>query len=318
MAQDSIPEVVYDEETEFIHKFPNRITTRLFYVNTSNSLTINGRNSNLTFKLNPNKEDRFGASVSFRSITISYSFAPDFLSENKDNANSKLFHLEFRTYFGNHWMQTLELFNQKGFYLKDDDSQAEFYLPQTKSFKIGGGTSYIFNENFSFRAIVSQDEKQVKSTGSFISRIIYYYSYLNLRSDESSVDSELRSFDIALAPSYYYNFVPTKNLFISAGVSAGIGLNHSKSVDNNNLEKDESLTSLLTELNFRGSINYDILDFYIGLHYNHLILNHNTDRSSYVNDDIPYFQLFAGYRFKTPKKLVKKADNINKKIKLKN
>ncbi|PNQ74716.1 hypothetical protein C1T31_00820 [Hanstruepera neustonica] len=306
--------IVYDIQTEYIEKFPNRITARLFYVNTSNSLKVNDRNSDLYFNLTPNKQNRIGASVSFRSLTISYSFAPNFLAENKDNENSKLFNLDFRNYFGRHWMQTLDLYQAKGFYLENRD--INLYFPRIKSFKIGGATSYIFNENFSFRAIASQDEKQLKSTGSFIPRIVYYYTKLNIRGEDNSTDTELHTFDIVFAPSYYYNFVPTKNLFISAGVSAGIGLNYSKNEDNNHIQDDESLTSLTTELNFRGSLTYDISSFYLGTHYNYLILNHNTDRSSYVNDNIPFFQIFAGYRFRAPKKLVRKADDINEKIKL--
>lgn len=311
-SQDSIQEIIYETHTDHIETFPNRITARLFYVNTSNTLRVNDRNSSLYYDINPNKQDRIGTSVSFRAITISYSFAPDFLAENKDNDDSKLFNLGFRTYFGKHWMQSLDLYQEKGFYLENND--VNNYLPNIKSFKIGGATSYILNENFSFRSIVSQDEKQLKSAGSFIPRIVYYYTKLNIRTENNSVDEVLNSYDIVFAPSYYYNLVPTKDLFLSVGVSAGIGLNHSKNEDLNSIQKDESLTSLVTELNFRGSFTYDVSDFYIGSHYNYLVLNHNTDRSTYVNDGIPYFEMFAGYRFKAPKKFIKLADDINRKF----
>jgi len=307
-AQDSIPEIIYLKQTEYKELFPNRITARLFYVNTSNSLELKDRNSDLFFKLNPNKQNRIGASISFRSLTISYSFAPDFLSENKDNDDSKLFNLNLRQYFGKHWMQTLDVFSEKGFYLSDGSNSA--YFPKFKNFKIGGSTSYIWNENFSFRAIVSQDEKQLKSVGSFIPRFVYYYSKFSLKTEDNFLDSDYYTFDIAFAPSYYYNFVPTKNLFISAGASVGMGLNYSTS-------DEESLFSLLTELNFRGAITYDINDFYLGADYSYLILNHNTDRETYVKDDIPFFQIFLGYRFKAPQKLVYKTEELNKKIKLK-
>ena len=313
-SQDSIPDVIYETHSNYITTFPNRITTRLFFVNTSNTLRVNDRNSDLFFDIEPNKQDRIGASVSFRSLTVSYSFAPNFLAENKDNEDSKLFNLDFRTYFGKHWMQTLELFREKGFYLKNED--VNIYLPRFKSFKIGGATSYILNENFSFRSIVSQDEKQTKSTGSFIPRIVYYYSKLNVRVDDDNIDEVLHSYDVVFAPSYYYNLVPTENLFISLGISTGIGLNHSKNEDLNHIEADETLTSLVTEFNLRSSLTYDISDFYIGAHYNYMVLNHNTDRSSYVNDGIPFFEIFAGYRFKAPKKVVKTADDVNQKLKL--
>lgn len=313
-SQDSIQEVNYDTHTDYIKFFPNRITARLFYVNTSNTLRVNDRNSSLYFDINPNKQDRIGASVSFRAITLSFSFAPEFLAENMDNNDSKLFNLGFRTYFGKHWMQSLDLYQEKGFYI--DNNDVNIYFPNFKSFKIGGSTSYIFNENFSFRSIVSQDEKQLKSAGSFIPSIVYYYSKLNIRSDDNSIDEVLNSYDFVFAPSYYYNLVPTKDLFFSVGISAGIGLNHSKNEDLNGIQEDESLTSLVTELNFRGSFTYDVSDFYLGVHYNYLVLNHNTDRSSYINDGIPYFEMFAGYRFKAPKKVVKAADEVNEKLKI--
>ena len=292
--------------------YPNVITARVFFINTSNTLKVKDRSSNLSFNLEPNKQDRIGVSIAFRGLNASYSFAPDFLGENKDNENSKLFNLNFRTFLGKHFMQTFDLFSQKGFYIKNNEVNQ--YFPKTKNFKIGGATSYIFNEHFSFKAITSQDEKQLKSTGSFIPNITYFYSKFNLKNNSplNEVNSSYYSFDIAFAPSYYYNYVPSKNLLLSAGVSAGIGLNHSKS-------RDESpLTTLLTELSFRTSATYDMNNLYCGLHYSYLSLNHNADSASQVIDNIPFFNIFVGYRFKAPKQIINTAESINEKLKLKN
>lgn len=300
-SQDVANEVIYDEQTDFIESFPNHITARLYFVNTSNSFVFKNRDSPDVFKLNPNKQDHVGASVAFKFLTISFSFAPDFLAENRDNSDSKLFNINFRTYFGK-FMQTLDIYNQKGFYLDGYGEQS--YLMDTKTFKIGGRTSYIFNENFSFRAIVSQDEKQLKSAGSFIPRLTYYYTKHTLVTFAEYI---YNSFDISIAPAYYYNFVPAKNLLIATGGSAGLGINHTTS-------SEESLTSLSTELNFRASLTYDISNFYMGGHYNYAIINHDSDRSTYVKDNIPFFEVFLGYRFKAPKKWVNDIDTIENKI----
>ena len=301
LAQDSIPEIAYAQFSEHKEVFLNRVTARLFYVNTSNSLELNDRDSDLSYKLKPNNQKRIGGSVAFRSIAISYSFTPNFLLENDD---SKFLNLNFRNFFGKHWMQLISIYNEKGFSAINDDFN--IYFPDFKSFKIGGATSYILNENFSFRAITDQNEKQLKSTGSFIPRIVYFYSKFQLNTEDVS-NNNLYTFDIAFAPSYYYNFVPTKNMLISAGASAGIGVNFSNTAN-------ESLTSLLTELNFRTSLTYDIENLYLGAHYNYLVLNHNSDRTTYIKDDIPYFEVFIGYRFKAPKKLVNKANVIDEKL----
>lgn len=290
---------ITSDSLTFKKTYPNKITTRLFLINTSNSLEVQSRQENFSLNLNANKQDRLGVSIGFRSVVISLAFSPNFLSENSNNENSKLFNLNFRNYFGR-WMQTLDLYKEKGFFIEEDGTS--LYLPKTTSLKIGGGTSYIFNENFSFRAIVSQDERQLKSAGSFIPRVVYYYSEIDLVFD--NVDSKLKSFDIAFAPSYYYNFVPTKNVLISAGASAGLGFNYSQS-------ESESLTSLLTEISFRSSVTYDRDNLYFGAHYSYLILNHNSDRNTYIKDSIPYFEIFLGYRFNAPKSLLRATDKIN-------
>jgi hypothetical protein len=290
-------------QNEYIKTFTNVITVRPFLLNTSNSLTVKDRTSNDELELTANKQDRLGASIAFRSLVLSYSFAPNFIAINTDNKDSRIFNLNLRTFFGQ-WMQTITLFDEKGFFLEND--MQSVYLPKTSSFKIGGGTSYILNPNFSFKAITSQNEKQTKSTGSFIPRIVYFYSVFDLKDDIGN-RAKLKTFDLAFAPSYYYNWVPVKNLLTSAGMSAGLGLNISESEDN-------SLTSLLTELNFRGSIIYDKNNLYIGGSYSYLILNHNSDRSTYIKDNIPTLELFIGYRFNAPKSFIKLADAINKSI----
>lgn len=302
--------IIYGEQVnDYIYIYKNRVTAMVYYINTSNSLTLIDRdNSNLEFALYPNKQDKIGASLAFRSVSGSFSFSPNSMAETKD-LDSELFNLNFRVYLGTHWMQTIDVYYQKGFHL--DDGNLNVYLPKTKSFKIGGSTSYIFNENFSFRARDIQNEKQLKSTGSFIPGVVYYYTKHSLRAEDidsgQNVDSDFSSINFALAPSYLYNFVPTENLLISAGISAGLGVNFSKT-------QEESLTSLLTELDFSGTITYEVDDLYFGAKYNYLILNYNSDRSAYVKDNIPYLQVFIGYRFKASRKWVNKADTFNKKI----
>ena len=281
-------DVMPQPKLDYIAPITNKITARLFFTNTYNSFTINDRDSNLSIKMEPNKQNKIGASLSYRFITASFAFAPNFLAENKDNENSKLFNLNLRTYFGK-WMQTLDVFNEKGFYLKHANTNV--YFSNLKAFKIGGATSYIVNENLSFKAIVSQHEKQLKSAGSFIPRVLYYVTKYDIDDAPTATKLDMYSYDIAFAPSYYYNVVPFNNLLLSAGVSAGIGLNHTHSKSNGN---KENLTSLLTEFNFRTSTSYNINNAYFGAHYSYLIINHNTDRSSYVNDNIPFLQVFLG------------------------
>ncbi|WP_066222166.1 DUF4421 family protein [Formosa haliotis] len=299
--------ILYAIKNEFIEKYPNRITAKTFYINTYNSYVFGDRDTDMRLEMNPNKQNRIGASVSYGIVALSYSFAPDFMVENRDNEDSRLFNLNFKIFLGK-WMQTIDVYSEKGFY---ETNNFDVYLPDTKTIKIGGSTNYIFNENFSFRAISNQDEKQLKSTGSFIAGLTTYYSKFNLRGETENgyADEDLYLFDIALTPSYYYNFVLFSNFLVSVGGNVGLGLNYSKSDEN-------SYTSLLTEWSVSSTATYNINDFYFGANFNYLAMNHNTDRSTYTEDNIPFFKAFIGYRFKAPKKMVKTYEDIKDKIKL--
>ena len=148
-SQDGIPEVVSSDSIKYKVQFPNKITGRLFFVNTSNSVNIRSRNQvkDEDYNLIPNKQDRLGVSVAFRAIALSFSFAPGFMAENKDNEDSKLFNLRLKSFFGK-WMQTINLYKQRGFFIEIPELNINSYLPSVKSFKIGGSTSYILNDNF--------------------------------------------------------------------------------------------------------------------------------------------------------------------------
>jgi len=284
--------------------FPNKLTLRTYFINTSNNFRFRDENENIDFSFNPNKQNQIGLSAAFRSVVISYSFTPGFLAENRDNGDSQLRNLNMRAFLGQ-WMQSFQLYKEKGFFIDVPELDINEYFPDFSTLKIGGITSYIFNQNFSYRALVSQDEKQLKSAGSFIPSFIFYYTDYDLKGE--GINEDVYSYDLALAPAYYYNFVPTKNLLLSVGGSAGIGANITFS-------SEESLTSLLTELNFRTSIVYDKNNLYLGAHYSYLMLNHSFDRTTYIEDDIPYLQIFIGYRFKAPRFMVKTGDDINEKI----
>lgn len=292
-------------KNKYITKFPDKISTRISLINTSNSFYINEGDTNNNYKLEPNIRAYLGASILFRSIEIDYGFAPDFIKSNKDNKGSKLFNLNFRM-FHNQWMQTIDFYNQKGFYVFLNDQKVN--IPGVKTLKIGGSTSYIFNKNFSFRAIGFQNEWQTKSAGSFVPSIYYYYTKYKI--DDSDFNENASSYDIALAPSYYYNLCVTKNILFSVGGSVGIGVNHSSNLGEGNL------TSALYEFSGRAVLSYNSETFFGGINSNILILEHNIDRYTRQDDTIPFLEFYIGYRFKAPKKWVKFADDFNAKYKL--
>jgi len=285
-----------------IISFPNKITTRISLINTSNNFYFSGGDNGDNLKLEANAREYLGASIHFRSIEIDFGFAPNFLNSNKDNEHSKLFNLNFRMFFYQ-WMQTIDVYSQQGFYITQGKEKISF--PGVKTFKIGGSTSYIFNKDFSFRTIGFQNEWQTKSAGSFIPTFNYYYTKYSINQD--SLNENAYTYNMAIAPSYYYNLSLTRHLLISLGGSVGIGINHSSNLG------DGDITSVLYEFSGRSHIGYNSNSLFAGISSSILTLDHKIDNNRRQNDDIPFVEFYLGYRFNAPKKWVKFADNFNDK-----
>ena len=290
------------DEDAYIRRFPEKITARIGYQNTSNSFTVRDGETGKDFVLEPSKKDYLGISLLFRSIEVNVGFSPKFVSADENLQDAKLFTLNFRMFLGR-WMQTLDFYHQKGFVF--GDTTGSVYFPDLSTTKVGGTTNYIFNKNFSFRAIGFQNEWQKKSAGSFIPRMTFYYTNYFWEFEDLYVNDD--SYDLAIGPGYYYNLVIAKNFIISGGVATGVGVNITRS-------GDETLTSLLLETNFRGVAGYNSERFFAGINSNLLVLSHNEERSTSIQDNISFVELYVGYRFDAPKKFMKWADYVNEKL----
>ncbi|WP_411766058.1 DUF4421 family protein [Winogradskyella sp. A3E31] len=289
--------------SNYIRTFPEKITTRISLINTSNSFQIRDKSSNSFFDLKPNERQYLGASILFRSVEIDYGFTPSFIKENKDNEDSKLFNLNFRMFLGQ-WMQTLDFYKEKGFTASNGQNTIE--LPEFKTLTFGGSTSYIFNPNFSFRAIGFQNEWQKKSAGSFVPRLFYYYTIFDPSIPQTSEGfSNTHSIDLAIAPSYYYNFVLNENFLFGVGAGLGIGINV-------NDFDDKIVTTALYEYLGRAVLGYNSERFFAGVNSSLTIFDHNADRETRIKDNISFVEFYIGYRFNAPKSFIKLADKVNK------
>ena len=184
----------------YIQKFSDKISTHLFVLNTSNQFTFNYVKENMVVDLVPNQKTTLGLAVQYDIVSFSLGFAPKFFADNKDNKGSKMTSFSLNLFPGR-WMQHFDYYYQKGLTLKTED--ASVYLTELRTLKVGGSTSYVFNKNFSFRALAFQSERQLKSAGSFAPMLSYYYTELN---SEKVQDIGGKSYfiNVALSPSYHY------------------------------------------------------------------------------------------------------------------
>tara|TARA_R110000765_G_scaffold61319_1_gene118592 strand:- start:983 stop:1927 length:945 start_codon:yes stop_codon:yes gene_type:complete len=291
------------QNSTYKEAFPDKVTLRLSLQTTSNSFTLRDKITRNKTEFIPNDKSYLGLSVLFRFLEVDFGYAPNFLSENKDNGDSKLITFNIRTFFGQ-YMQTVDIYKQKGFFIRTQ----ELTLPidDLKTFKIGGTSSYIFNPDFSFRAIGFQNEWQKESVGSFIPSISYYYTKFKL--EDPIIENQLEhSFKMAVGPGYYYNWVFDENFILSAGATGGLGFNLSKSQGKTSLDG-------LAQLIFRLTGGYNSENFFSGVNINTQLLTHTSAENFVLDDSISFLEFYVGYRFDAPKKWIAKADEISRKF----
>ena len=298
----TVPLLGWSQDSTYIRTFPKKVTVRLGIQNTSNSFTVFNAEENSELEFAPNDKTYLGVSFLFRSIELDLGYAPNFLSENQDNGGSRLLTLNFRMFLGQ-WMQTLDFYNQKGFFANLEGGST--YFPELRTLKIGGSTSRIFNKNFSFRAIGFQNEWQKKSAGSFIPRFTYYYTRFHFDSPEVPVDTE-HTVNLAVGPGYYYNLVFGKHVIFGVGATVGAGIHISNS-------NGDTSTNFLAQAIFRTVLGYNSVRFFSGINLNAQVLAYEDDNTTAVADSLSFVEFYVGYRFDAPKKWVEKADKFNKK-----
>lgn len=288
----------------YIQKFEDKISTQLYMLNTSNQFTFD-YGQGLTVDLVPNQKTTLGISVQYDFVSFGFGIAPKFLADNKDNKDSKMMNYSL-SFFPGRWMQHFDFIYQKGISL--EVSGASLYYPGLKTIKAGGSTAYVFNKNFSFRALAFQSERQLKSTGSFAPQFSYYYTELNGNKTED-LKGKTYFIDVALSPAYNYNWVIAKKFLVAAGFSLGGGITYM------NDEGDDE-THFLSTASLSISLGYNSDTFYGGIYTKGTASNHNTDSKVEMNDAMSYGTIFFGYRFDAPKAVTKEKNKIKNKYNL--
>lgn len=295
------------QSNEYIELYEDDIKLRLGFSNSFNAFHVKDDASRLDFTLSPNQRVRSVFTIIYKFIEIDLGYTPKFIRFNKDDdtkGKTKFYNFGTRFYFGQ-WMQNIQYAKTKGFYVDKADIGItnNILFPDFQVVKIGGSTSYIFNPNFSFRAINLQSEWQKKSAGSFVPSITYYYT--QIKNGNPSKDGVI---DIAVGPAYYYNWVIHKNFLVSGGAYAGIGYNATKTTYTNNTPS-EKVDGLSLQAQLRCTVGYNSDKFYTGAIASINSFYYNSDPTVHVQDQQQFFEFYIGYRFQGPDKVNKFLNN---------
>lgn len=271
--------------------YSDKVIVSASFQNETDSFIINQEIEGIKHKLEfyPNIKQKISFGITYKIIDISFGYTPWFLKTNADKYKASNFN--FGTRF-NHkkWYQSISFVKQKGFFTEFLDDKS-MYLPSFRSIKIGGTTSYVFNDKFSFSALFNQNQWQIRSAGSFVPNFSLFYTSLMNKDDKASFNLEMYSFSIS--PSYYYTWVINRSVFLSGGLGIGAGV-----------EIHNKKTSLLGQVIFNSKLGYNTTSFYSYLEINNTNFVFNENRARL--DDTSLNALIAiGFRFDPPKQFKK-------------
>ena len=275
------------------------------------------------YSVRPNTDLRMTIGINHKFLNLKFGFSPKFLAsdESSKKGSTKVFKLAF-TIFIKNWIQGFDYSNIGGYYIEDisdinlslSERPDYIILPDMRTIKIRGSTSYKFNDKFSLRSILNQSEIQRKSAGSFIPSFVYEYFKI---SGKSSI-LKIESVNLILAASYFYTFVIKKNWYFNLSAGPGIGLAFNKLL---NEDVDRKTTdwsnAVIFNLGSHLGFGYNSESFFGGISYR---INAATqDKNSVVKFDSVQgiFNVFFGYRFGSPKFVDKSFDWIEGKIPVK-
>ncbi|NMH28322.1 DUF4421 family protein [Flavobacterium silvaticum] len=277
---------------KYFETYDQKVSLELFLLRKENTFTLDYRDEDIQLEMRPNSRTTLNLGASYDVIAFSFGYAPNFLEENKAVKDpSKMYSFELKL-FPKRLMQHFEFYYQKGMTLEVMDTHASTYVGGMKTLKIGGSTSYRFNPNYSFKAMAMQNERQIKSAGTFAPGISYYYTELDGNGD-ADIDGKFYFVDIAFFPAYYYNWVIARHVQVMGGIATGAGLTFSH-------DEGTSTTALLVQGQLLLGLGYNSDSWFGGLNARVQVSSHNSGEGVDVGDALGYFTLFGGYRFDAP------------------
>lgn len=276
----------------------------------------------LDYRLSANNQYRLVLSLDYEFIGASIGFSPKFLPGNDDTdlkGESSYEDYSFRFFLGN-WTQELQYKKVQNFYVENtndfipnwiDGQDPYIQFPDFKTIFWGGSTSYVLNPNFSLRNVVYNTEWQRKSAGSFIPTIRYGFTRLSATLGDTK--SYENSFDISIAPEYFYTFVLHENWFLSLFLSPSFGVRFSKDGIVGTIENENHMYWPLS-VDGGLQLGYSSSKFIYGANLEFESTWYNEDSMTNITNDTMFAKIYFGYRFDAPKVVKKTFNAINEKL----
>jgi len=284
-------------------------------------------------RISPNLKFRYALGFNYKYISFRLGLRSAVSKDSKaKKGDSKHFRLRMKLLFTN-WSHRFEYNYVKGYYIKNTEDFARNYitvnnniqLPDTKTNIFSGTTAYKFNKNYSIRAVESQTEIQLKSAGSFVPSIDYWYYKISDTKKYIAPDGSIilrdkynkySGINTIINAGYYYTYVYKKNWYAHAYAAPGVGIDSYKvTTTTPDSRYTDRANSFVFSIQNGVAVGYNNEKFYGGIDYkNRHTYENYTDEQFQFNTSKNTFHIFIGYRFKPPKQVTKSVNYIEEKV----
>ena len=311
----------YDFDSLYIKSYPELITARIYLSQKATSLALTDNAESLDLDYQPNTSLNFGIGATVKSFTLNLAYG--FRILNPEEGQGKTRYLDLQSHIYTRKL-VIDVFGQfyKGMYLentrliKSNYPDPYYVRPDIYEQIFGLSGLYVFNnKKFSYRSSLIQNERQLKSSGSFLAGAEGYYGLVNADSAlvpsfiSDSIFMEMKGYEkigfLKAGPTigYAYNLVVAKKLFVMVSFAVNYGLGY-----NSAYHPDKG-----TRTDFQGdfgafgrfAFGYNDNNWYLGLNMVYNNITTSTD-SRLLNADygISNIRLNFVKRFKPGPKLM--------------
>jgi hypothetical protein len=326
ILEDTIP-----NNSNFIQDFSNQLNIKFDVTNDRVSYFIPFESRQAEVRSNLNIS--YGLVFSYKFLSVRLGFRPKLSEAELENkGKTDRFRIRIKFLLDN-WIHRLEYNYTRGFYIENTNefenditnSNFKVQFPYLRTNILSGSSNYKFNNNYSMKAIESNTEVQLKSTGTFLAGFNYAFYFVNgtekikLENQElvqRASYNEFSGFSPVFFIGYRYTFVFHKYWYTNAYVDPGVGIDfYQNKFYNQTGSYDEIKTNVFFQVKSGISTGYNGRKIYFGGAYKYNFNSDKVENNTLGLQPIKNsFHLFFGYRFKAPKQVTKPIEYIEKKV----
>ncbi|SFN30042.1 protein of unknown function [Chitinophaga sp. YR627] len=307
-------------DSGWIEKFSDQINIKLALINTADALVLQA--DSVRQVLQPNPSELFRLYVNYRFISFYINYVPHFLPGNNDDdekGRTSGIGLGTSLNFRN-WFTDLYFSHTKGYYLENtkdyrpdwQPGDPYFQVPAMHVTRFEGQTGYNTNARHSLPAIISQTERQMKSAGAFIPKILYKYDIIDNRTQGTYSTQKSQNVQLMLGAGYQHTFVVKRSLYAFGGFTPSFGYIFYKVTTRIGPERFTfNNRGPIYQWDAKFGFGYNGHRLFTGTYLSAYSARYAQGLSTVVDQDVSvFFQLFVGVRLSAPRFISKKMDKV--------